>query len=86
MRSLLNIKAKNIKSKLDDPVYISNVFQRQLLSHVCRASLNLKYPFSGAQILAIQGPPGSGKSFQTRYVLKKYGIYVSTIEASMLSR
>jgi hypothetical protein len=68
-----------------DGVVVPVIFHDQILSHLVRVWLDLKHPFTGALILAIQGPAGSGKSFQTRRVLDSFGIPYASIEASTLA-
>ena len=67
---------------LPEGVWIPDEFERVVLLHVVKNHIPELTP---PLILAIQGPQGEGKSFQTRAVCSKRGIYVIPISGSLLS-
>lgn len=60
---------------------IPEKFSQAILSHVITASIVLE----SSLVLAVQGPPGSGKSFQVRECLRAQGIQPVIISGSSLS-
>jgi len=62
-------------------IYVPERFQRKVLAHAITASFFERYPL----ILAIQGPPGDGKSSQVRHVLKRSGFAVITNSSALLA-
>ena len=56
-------------------------FQEYVLRHALAAELLAGYPL----ILAIQGPPGDGKSYQTALTLKRAGYQLFRLSGSLLS-
>lgn len=66
-------------------VYIPHRFARRVLSHTLLVNLDLSRRYCYPLILAIQGSPGSGKSFQARYTLEYHGFKTITIDSSSLS-
>jgi SpoVK/Ycf46/Vps4 family AAA+-type ATPase len=61
--------------------FIPERFAECILRHAAAAELLVGYPL----ILAIQGPPGDGKSFQTALTLKKANYQLFRLSGSLLS-
>ena len=56
-------------------------FRSRVLTHAISASFSERHPL----ILAIQGPPGDGKTFQLRHVLKESGFKVIASSSALLA-
>lgn len=62
-------------------IHVPERFRHKVLAHAITASFCERYPL----ILAIQGPPGDGKSFQVRHVLRETGFGLITCSSSLLA-
>lgn len=62
-------------------VHVPERFRRRVLAHAITASFFDRYPL----ILAIQGPPGDGKTFQLRHVLRDSGFSVIANSSALLA-
>lgn len=69
----------------EENAYIPHRFVQRILSHVLLVSLDSKRKYRHPLILAIQGVPGSGKSYQARYTLTHNGLKAVTIDSSSLA-
>lgn len=61
--------------------HVPERFQHRVLAHAIAASFCERYPL----ILAIQGPPGDGKSFQVRHVLQNSGFAIIANSSALLA-
>lgn len=62
-------------------VHVPERFRRRVLAHAITASFHDRYPL----MLAIQGPPGDGKTFQLRHVLQENGFSVIANSSALLA-
>jgi SpoVK/Ycf46/Vps4 family AAA+-type ATPase len=62
-------------------IHVPERFRRRVLAHAITASSFERYPL----ILAIQGPPGDGKSFQVKHVLKENSFVVIANSSALLA-
>lgn len=63
----------------------SNVFERNVLTHIVSLYLPDNYYFQAPMFLAIEGRAGEGKTTQTIATCSQHGIYIIYVSASELS-
>ena len=78
-------KKNSTSTTSEHGVHIPERFRNKVCAHVLKVCLNLPSQYQTPLILGIQGPPGCGKSFQTRHVLTDIGVCFKVLDCSSLS-
>lgn len=82
---MFNLGKKSMISTTYKNVFVPERFRLKVISHVLKVCLDLPRKYQTSLILAIQGPAGYGKSFQTKHVLDEMGIRCRLLDSSLLA-